>query len=269
MPSERVFAVVTAYDHADLLPHFLDHYTRLGVTRTLVSARSEEVRDAAEALARHYPADVTHTPADFFADSDKADVEERILAAHGLDEDDWLMRLDLDEFHEYPAPLADVVREMNAHDDWALRGWIVDRVAADGRLAPVAPAPSIWAQFPVVASITGALLHASTQEIMLCRRRVRLKGGVKHDTENAYYDRVPFGERGQYRVHHFKWLEGLDRRLEHRLATAAIGDVYRAECERFLAYYRERGRIDLADPRLDARPSPVDPIAALARAAMA
>ena len=260
MPSERVYAVVSAYDHADLLPHFLQHYARLGVTRVLVSARGEEVWETAERLARDYPARATYTPAERFADSDRAAVEERLLDAEGLDADDWVMHLDLDEFHEYPAPLADVVREMNAHDDWALRGWIVDRVAADGRLAPVAPFPSIWEQFPIMANVTDRLLGAATQEIMICRRRVRLQGGVKHDTENAYYDRVPFGQGSQYRVHHFKWLEGLDRRLERRLAYDAIGDIYRGECERFLAYYRVRGRIDLSDPRLGARRSPTAPI---------
>jgi hypothetical protein len=88
---------------------------------------------------------------------------------------------------------------------------------------------------------------------MLCRARVKLQGGVRHDTENARYDRVPLGTPEQYRVHHFKWLQGLDHRLEQRLAYGSIGDKYAAECRAFLDHYRIHGQINLSDSRLNPR----------------
>ena len=251
--SDRVFAVVSVYDHPELLPHFLDHYARLGVHRILVVARGEGVGDAARAAARPFPAAVEDVPAAVFADSDKAEVEQAVLRAHGLEPDDYVMHLDLDEFQQYPAPLAEVVRRMNEADDWALRGWIVDRVAADGSLAAVRPTPSIGEQFPVGCDLTEIVLRAWTQKIVLCRGRVRLQGGVRHDTWNAWYERVPVGRSEDYVVHHFKWLRGLDDRLRARLERSAIGPAYAAECRRFLDYYAAGGRIDVTDPAIRPR----------------
>lgn len=254
--SDLVYAIVSVYDNAELLPHFLSHYFELGVHRILVVVRSatrDELYDAAMSEAECYPASVYWFSATVFSDGDKADVEQGVLQANAVQPDDYVMHLDLDEFQEYPAPLSVIVQKMNAHNDWALRGWIVDRVAEDGNLAALSRTPSIGEQYPVAFAASEQLLNAWTQKIVLCRGRVRLQGGVRHDTENARYDRVPIGMPHQYVVHHFKWLLGLDRRLEQRLADGSLGGKYASECRKFLDYYRRHGRIDLSDARLKPR----------------
>jgi hypothetical protein len=125
-----------------------------------------------------------------------------------------------------------VVAEMNRHNDWAVRGWIVDRLALGGELKPVLPSPSIFEQFPVEGHVTANLLGAWTQKIMLCRKRVRIKGGTRHDTENAYYDRVPIGDGSQYR--------------EQRLRETGTAGAYHRECTALLSHFRAHGRIDLS-----------------------
>jgi hypothetical protein len=239
-----------------LLPHFLAHYTRLGVNPILVSVRSRQRDGLYEAALRHaapFPARVYWFAADYFADSNKAEAQQAILQQNGLEPDDYVMHLDLDEFHEYPAPLAEIVRLMNARDDWALRGWMLDRVAADGTLAPIAAAPSLGEQFPVGCDLTRVVLRGWTQKIVLCRGRVQLQGGVNHDTCNAWYDAVPVGQPDQYIVHHFKWTRGREQLLRDRVAEAAVAQGYADECRRFLDYYQAYGRIDLGDPTLRAR----------------
>jgi hypothetical protein len=254
--SGTVYAIVSIYDNIELLPHFLSHYTRLRVHRIFVAVRSS-IRDGlyemAMAEAAHFAVNVYWYPSERFADSDKTDVEHQILQQNDVQADDYVMHLDLDEFQEYPAPLATILRLMNLHDDWALRGWIVDRVAEEGVLAPVLRTPSIGEQFPIGCAATEVLLNAWTQKIVLCRGRVRLQGGVRHDTENARYDSVPVGRPDEYIVHHFKWLQGLDQRLEARLTRGSISAKYAEECRQFLDYYRQRGRIDLREPRLNSR----------------
>ena len=254
--SNRVFAVVSIYDNADLVPHFLSHYARLGVERILVVVRTpaesdwvQQVRDC----ARNFPAIVQWFCAAKFADSDKSEVEQGVLANNGVGPDDYVMHLDLDEFHEYPAPLAEIVDLMNRRDDWAIRGWLLDRVAENGQLAPLRSRPSIGEQFPIGCVLTETVLQGWTQKIMLCRGRVRLKGGVNHDTCNAYYDDVPAGRPDQYVVHHFKWTEGLLSRLQVRLERSAISSAYAAECSRFIAFWRDHGQFDLTNPVLRAR----------------
>jgi hypothetical protein len=251
--SDSVYAIVSVYDNIELLPHFLLYYARLDILRIFVVVRSPTrgpLYEAALEESGPFSADVYWFASHFFADSDKAEAEQLILQRNGVQPDDYVMHLDLDEFQEYPASLATIVQEMNAHDDWALRGWIVDRVAADGSLAPVLRTPSIGEQFPIGCAASEVLLGAWTQKIVLCRGRVRLQGGVRHDTENAYYDRVPVGRPADYIVHHFKWLRGLEQRLQTRLGRDRIGPKYAAECCQFLDYYRRTGRIDLREPRL-------------------
>jgi hypothetical protein len=254
--SEKIFAIVSVYDNPELLPHFLSHYSRLGVDHIFVSIRTpirNALYETAAAVAQCFPATIHWIACEQFSDSDKAEVEQVILRQNDVQPDDYIMHLDLDEFQEYPVPVIEVVRQMNVCDDWALRGWIVDRVAEGGWLVPVLPEPSIGEQFPIGCAVSQILLHAWTQKIILCRHRVQLEGGVRHDTLNARYDRVPVGQSEQYIVHHFKWVRGLDKRIEERLTRALIGGKYAAECRQFLNYYRTHGRIDLLDSRLGAR----------------
>jgi hypothetical protein len=212
MIKKSIVSVITsAYDGFQLIPHFVQHYTELGVDQILLvvrGGRDEAIKwiptpDKASILKVFYQS------AGGFSDSDKREVEMRVVMESGIDLDDYLIWADLDEFQEYPAPLDEIVNKMNQSKDWALRGWVIDRLAGDGGFPLVEKDWSIWEQFPLECDLTGMVIGAWTQKIMLCRKRVRLAGGVAHDTENAYYDRVPIGKASDYRVHHFKWVGGV------------------------------------------------------------
>ncbi len=236
-------------------PRSLQH-AAVGVHQILVSVRSAEqgeLYDSAVSHASHFDARVYWTSAQRFADSDKSEVEQTILEKNGVEPDDYVMHLDMDEFHEYPASLAEIVRIMNRREAWALRGWILDRVAEDGTLAPIRSSPSIGEQFPIGCDFTSSVLKGWTQKIVLCRGRVQLQGGVNHDTCNAWYDEIPIGHGNQYLVHHFKWTQGVDERLRSRLAQAAISPCYSNECRRFLDHYDVRRRIDVRSAALRPR----------------
>jgi len=260
--SDLVFGVVSIYDHPELVPHFLEHYLRLGVTGMLLAVRSEQALPLTEQYVKEVGfGSISYFPAERFDDKDKVNTEERVLATQTLNQDDYILHLDLDEFQQYPAPLTEIVTEMNRHDDLAVSCWMVDRVAADGRLRPMTRTPTIWEQFPCGVDFSATVLRAGTRKIMICRRRVKLKGGGRHNTVDVSYTRKPVP--GEYIVHHFKWLEGLDARLERRLRRDSLEDPYRDECCRFLDYYgRFGGRISLDDPALNVRNMP-DPFAAV------
>jgi Glycosyl transferase family 2 len=254
--SAQVYAIASLYENVDLVPHFLAHYTRLGVHRILLVVRTpkqDDILSSAVEQAKSYGANVYWFSAARFADSDKADAEQFVLRETGLGPDDYVMHLDVDEFQEYPASLSEIVTAMNQADDWALRGWLVDRVAEGGILAPIRLVPSIGEQYPFGCDLTLKVLRAWTQKIVLCRGRVRLQGGVRHDTCNAYYDRVPVGRSEEYLVHHFKWTAGILDRIRERLRTAALGSAYERECQRLLKYFDSTGAIDLSDPALRSR----------------
>jgi len=233
-PSEKVVVVTSLYDHPELLPHFLAHYQRLGATQVIVSVRNAEILNHAEHTCGSWPfAACTYTVSQRFADSDKRLVELGLLDQFGVGQNDWVSHADVDEFHEYPRALAEIIRNMNTHNDWALRGWVVDRLAENGELRTVFPQPNIFEQFPYSGNVT-RFIGASTQKIMLARRRVRLAGWCAHDTENAYYDRVPFA--GEYIVWHFKWIAGLVERLQARMVRDQFAGCYQHECQTAIGY---------------------------------
>jgi hypothetical protein len=246
-----IVAIVSIYDDAQLLPHFLDHYRRLGVARLFLAVRRETVLAAAELAVKAAGfGTIRFLPAAMFSDADKAETEESILAAEDIAPDDLVLHLDLDEFHEYPAALTEIAEKMERHGGFAVRGTILDRIAADGRLTPVAPSASIWEQFPIAADFTAIVLRGCASKVMICRRRVRLANGGRHDTIGLVHEPPPVP--GAYRVHHFKWIEGVDRRLEQRLARDSLVKSYRKECRRFLLHFNGSGdRVDVGDARLN------------------
>lgn len=251
--STRVFAAASVYYAAEIVPHFIKHYEDLGVTRILLACRNRDVFERVQAYAQGHRARVSFKDTPHYATMDKERYQLAMLQEEYLHRNDWVMHVDIDEFQEYPVPLMELVEDMNLHNDWAIRGHLVDRIAADGLLRPILPSPSIFEQFPIEAHVTQAIRRGWTQKIMLARARVRLAGGGHHDTLNARYSRVPVGLAGDYRVHHFKWTAGVDDDLAARGRTGGVSVSYAEECRRFLRHYREHARISLSTQGMNAR----------------
>lgn len=261
----KIYALTTVYEGLELLPHFLDHYTRLGVDEILVAVgyRHDEdflsgrhtarnILPQAISMCRGFPARAYPFTYDQYSVRLNAPLRRAIKAEAGVQPDDWCLHADLDEFYTFPAPLRDIIRMMEVKNDWALAGWIIDRVAHDGSLPAIKPTPSIGEQFPIGCDLTGRLLRANVRKIMLCRGRVRVNGS--HDnTENAYFDRVPIGKKGDYIAHHFKWNASLEKRLRTRIAESGIGEVYRRECNDLISYWEKHGRLPVDDPAYGGR----------------
>jgi hypothetical protein len=167
--------------------------------------------------------------------------------------DDWIIYADLDEFYEYPVPLRDLIRIMEDANDWAIHGYIIDRIDEDGSLKQIEPVPhNLGLQFPIGCKLTGNVFGANTRKIMLANGRVRVN--APHD--NTYigrWSRVPVGSIDQYIAHHFRWTSSLLKRLESRLKGHGIGSIYRAEIERFFRYWAQHKKIDLTNPAIEAR----------------
>src|SRR5215469_2857053 len=109
--------------HLELLPHFLEHYSRIGVDLFLCGLHGER-RDEARAFLARYPFEVV---VDF---GTKPYAEEltkqwvqisnqarRQYAAPG----EWCLYADVDEFHEYPP---DFFASLDEHTN-AVVGWWV------------------------------------------------------------------------------------------------------------------------------------------------
>jgi hypothetical protein len=222
----RKFLATVVYENTALIPHFLRHYAALGVDCILIAAHDRVYQEVA-AMAREVLAIVDRVECNHFNCEQKLSFERELLARHGAGPDDYIIYCDVDELQEYPAPLAEIVRQMSAKGIAAVRGHYVDRLAPDGRLAAIQPEPDLFSQFPVACHITRDMLHAFDQKIMLCLGWVLLDSG-HHEVLNGSCGPAPVP--GDYLVNHFKWTAGVIERLRRRLAQGGCKGEYIREC---------------------------------------
>ncbi|ROU03363.1 hypothetical protein [Histidinibacterium lentulum] len=167
-----------------LLPHFLDHYTGLGIPAANIHAilnapvASVPELDAARAcLAGRGCAD----PAIWIGPYSSREMWQRRRALQGArtGAGDWLVSADVDELHVYPDGLSPVIDTMEAEAADVLQGPMIDRLAPHGRLAPVAATPGLFEQFPLEGDLMCQVSrrpeladHGGTVKVMLCSAAV-------------------------------------------------------------------------------------------------
>jgi hypothetical protein len=245
MNKQRIFGIVTAVDGDDLLGHFVDHYFRLGLDELhVVVSEDSQMQRSAEMMARDRRIVVHPRHRDAMGEEIKTHTERDVLSAV-VSRNDWVMHLDLDEFHQYPCDLRRLVAAMDEANIPLVSGDLVDRIAEDGGLHPVRPIKSIFAQFPVGCGITRSWLSLPCAKVMVCRGWVKLYYG-RHHAENAGSFSPAIGTAPQYRVHHFKWFAGITERLLSRSDTWEKMDPWYKQTNRQFAESIRDNRIDPA-----------------------
>ena len=249
----KFFTVTTLRNGpVDLLPHWLDHYLRIGVDQFVLCV----LREGMEARLDEIRSITAGMPVQLHFFSDWTDARQELVMRHALDEvgchgRDWIVRCDLDELNEFPCPIDELARAMDKANKPAVHGHFIDRVAPDGKLAAVTAKPSLARQYPIECRLTEKILGGFTQKIMLARHEVTMHPG--HHTASAPSGNHEIGTWRDYRVHHFKWRDGVMERLDWTLANVAKRDSsWGVETQKFLDFVKPFGRIPVEDPRLEA-----------------
>lgn len=251
-PRVHLVAVVGGGDSL-LLSHFVDHYRTLGVESFYLIRHAESTDEPAYEEIAHYAREsgvpLYHTHVGPWDDN----LHGRLMTA-AMDEhpDDWYVLADLDEFHVYDRPLAELVTLCEREGKEHVCGCFVDRLGPAGTLPPVGRGP-LWPQYPLGGAITSRLVSAPTVKIGLTLGRHGTGGGHHGVPGRTGLPR----HRSYIQVHHFKWTESLVARMRRRVERYESGSwqlVYPAvlhEAKRVLHYLdRHGGRIDVASSRL-------------------
>jgi hypothetical protein len=236
----KVFAVI--YRPTPLLAHFVRHYAALGFTDVVLAA-GDLCRDIPWATIREAADDATvHVEPLYggvFDNGRDTAILNGLRARYVEDRHEWSAQADLDEFYEYPLPLADLAA--TAGEANCVQGWFVDRIAADGSLPPIRDDVPIREQFPVETEITKRILGGCDRKLILTRGFQSVARG-----HHSMPDERLFPRSG--RVLHYKWnaivLDHLSERLALREKT---GYAWGHESERFIAYWQQHGRIRFED----------------------
>ena len=259
----RVLAVVLLSGHLDLLEQFLEYFMGLGVDGFLVHINDQtgdgEFVDAAREIMDDYPTTVTDVWTGPYDHYQRVEHDARALERH-MNEGDWVLIPDLDEFPEYSMPLRDLLRECQEAGYNAIRGHFVDRLSVDGHLPEFRRDECAFSQFPNCAQVTGRLLKAQTRVLTAVRGTVPKNRHFVTDGSPALRGQaLRFCPTEDVRVHHFKWSANAISRMRtrylrykelHDAGSGAYG--FFEEGKRCLDYLEARGgAFDLDDPDLE------------------
>jgi hypothetical protein len=272
-PVIRLISCVGVETELALLGHFIAHYRDLGIapermhmilnTTDPASVNLQRARallaEAGTAPAREWIGPYT---------SDAMWAERRALQADIADPSDWIISADIDEFHEYPAPLPQFLKACAERAVTAVQGVFIDRLAPDGWLAPVKLDEPLAEQFPVEADVICSIGRTGqhhnwfgTVKMMAFRGELfpsRGGHGLLEGARARYLYGVPLGRFRRIakpgfrfavptRVHHYKWTETLPATLERRLTTPGVSPAGAEYGGKLMRYLSKRRRIPPED----------------------
>jgi hypothetical protein len=227
---------VCVFDDPRLLPHFLRHYVRVGVTEFHIAAPPQLAAHVAIVSRTHRAVQYNDfNVAGSFTGGVEAVTKMRELA-QGIEE--WVVIVDLDEFVEFPEPIPNLVGKVEAQGGNIVRGIMYDRFAIDGRLKSFDDSSDLSVLFPVRARFRSAVMRGN--EI----KGVLVKGHLKSEhAHHQFYDERPYSELLD--ISHYKWNDkAIDRtRLAHEMCAAAGSPWdFDGEFMRVLNHYDQHGR---------------------------
>lgn len=227
---------VCVVDDARLLPHFLRHYGRFGVTEFHVAAPTD-LRDSIARASRGHKVIQHH---EFDAAASFTGGADAVTAMRDLAQDDeeWVVIVDLDEFVELREPLIDLVGRVEAEGANIARGVMYDRFALDGQLTAFDDDSNLSSLFPVRARFRQVVMGGNEIKGVLVKGR--LKSLAAH---HKFHDERPYSQILE--ISHYKWNDrALDRtRLARDMCLAANSPWdFDGEFKRVLDHYEQHGR---------------------------
>ncbi len=277
----RLVTCIGVEHDLDLLPHFVDHYSDLGLAPSdmvaILNTPDESSTRLSEARAFCKAAGITAVEWIAPYTSDTMWQKRREVQTRLCGDADWIISADIDEFHEYPEPLDAFLDHCEAQGVNAVQGVFVDRLARDGTLAPVATQPPIAEQFPLVADAMGVVGREGqhhnrhgTVKLMAIRPHIlpaRGGHGPLADPSLRYLYRSALGDfkaidRPEYRfdvptrVNHYHWTESLRGSLVERLANPDVSVAGEEYGKKQLTHIAQKHGFDPAQLPVDTQAFP-------------
>ncbi len=206
-----------------LVPHWMAHHLELGVHPDdfyLALHSNDNTTRFAEAerlLARFGVAPKRLWTGPFSSD-ENFKVRQAMFQLAALDDDDWFLIADADEFPVYPDELRRYLRRCGEDGYNALEGQLIDRVCVERTLPPVYQTSSLNEQFPNSVCLTTDVLRMNDRKIVAHRqntfsgRLYRANHGIVPEYQST--TRVL---RDACEINHFKWNAALLGKLRNRI----------------------------------------------------
>jgi hypothetical protein len=257
MPAVPTLVALIGPVEPHLLPTWVQHYRALGVERFRLGFHfPDHVHADHRAQLQDVCRDLGIVPAVVSCGPWHEHTNPQLIAVlRGLAGDGWHLLADSDEFHAYPSPLDQVLREAQTSGTGTVGGLMLDRVTADGALTGWDPGAGLDASYPLGGFLTHRLLQGDPRKIVLAHHSVTVASGNHRAPGHRPANRPPV------LVHHFKWRKGVREDLQRRAAHSADGTwqtsspAIPTEANRLLDHLDQHaGRLDVGSQEVGFRP---------------
>ena len=241
------------YDDVTILPQFLAHYIALGVERVVFNVNTyldPSLPKRIAAFCEVWPVSIEAT----FSAPQTWAIQNRLrnsAQTKYMNDTDWALIADLDEFQEYPASLRSVIEACEQNAQSCIHGVLLDRVSSSGVLSELNGQIPVAQQYPFGAPVTREILRAPDCKIVAVRGCVRPSGTCVSTARFAEGDSVRVSPINAT-IHHYKWHLGVLRKLRERAELyerlfVQGNSAFRnyEESKRFIDHYNAYGRIAL------------------------
>ena len=163
-----------------LLKHFIDHYIKLGIKPEnflFVLNVFEDMGNLDKGLK--ILSDYNIVPKDIWCyeyESQEKWQRVHMLLSKFVSQHDWIIHPDSDEFFEFPASLDNIINAMDAQGFNAAQGFLIDRLAKDGKIKDISSDVCLFEQFPARANLTN-LIGLSGVKLMIYKGYLRANNG--------------------------------------------------------------------------------------------
>jgi hypothetical protein len=224
----------------DLVPHFLEHYSRYGIRRFAIGICDGKSNPMWDYLDRFKDLEIIKHPFQYGGGFDvpkDTQVSNDLRLAY-VGETEWYLPTDLDEFHYFPGvkTFQEVQEMATAADTDYVEGHFTDRITIDGTFPlHIDPNVSIWHQFPKSCYVTKTIMGSGCDKIIMARQPKEIITG-HHVCRGKR-----FSKRGA--TFHFKWWGNLYRKEQKKLLQYRDVKKYHFHLEwvRLLKHLDENG----------------------------
>jgi len=234
--------IVTAcniFDKAkDLLPHYFNHYSNMGINKFFFGIYGEEnshLWDEVRKFGSGLDISIYKMESiDGFVTKD-AEFKTKI----GKSFDGWIIPTDLDEFHTVQgyATFQQLQQKCEEENVDYISSTFVDHIRQDNTIPRnIEENISIWKQFPKTALITQNILEGCCKKICMVKSGIELFAG--HHILNPNYKKLSI----EAETHHFKWWGNLKEREQKKLNIyTKYGLLWKTENEKLINYLNISG----------------------------
>jgi hypothetical protein len=253
--------LLTVIGHGtELLPHFIEHYQKQ-VDEILIAVYETDLHpsigsDVSEVIKNYDNVKIQIVVNERIFDWEK--VTQLYNYVKKINQFDWFVIADIDEFHLYPNNnLRGLIKDCEENNWDIVRGGFIDRIGIDGTFPELQSNESIWRQFPNAGFFRYPMSKACPNKICVMKGYVDVTSGqhyAKIDDHTTWrwqgwsHPLIAPIETHSVQVHHFKWDS---TSIDRVLSVANLNEDYAFSSEYFKLYKelnKTNFKIDLSNP---------------------